>query len=383
MYITRLLNLSELLTKKSFFLFGPRSTGKSLLIKKQLEDRALILNLLRNDLYLRLKENPSSLEAMLPSDNAVYVVIDEVQRIPELLNEVHRLIEEKNYRFLLTGSSARKLLKSDANLLAGRARKANLFPFTYQELAHENQFSLKKYLLHGGLPQVYLSEEPHEELMAYIDTYLQDEIQREALVRNVSSFTRFFSMCASTSGQIINFTAIASSCSVPYSTVREYYQILEDTLIGFMLPAWTGSLRKKTIKSAKFYLFDVGVSNYLNGIKEIPQKSTLFGHAFEHFIMVEVRSFISYSRKNYSMAYWRTSDGAEVDLILNDEIAIEIKATEKITDKHCSGLRSIMQHKACKKYLLISQDKFTTRLKDDIQPYYWEDFLKALWQDAL
>ena len=237
-------------------------------------------------------------------------------------------------------------------------------------------------MLYGGLPQIYLSEEPQEELMAYIDTYLQDEIQREAIVRNISAFTRFLSICASTSGQIVNFSAMASDCSIPCSTIREYYQILEDTLIGFMLPAWIKSKRTKTLKSAKFYLFDIGIANYLNNITSIPVKTSIYGNVFEHFIILEIQTFLSYFRKNYSLAYWRTTDGLEVDLIINDEIAIEIKATSQVTNKHCHGLKSLAKQKKCKDYIIISQDKFTKNI-DNIKTFYWEDFLQLLWQNEL
>ncbi len=221
------------------------------------------------------------------------IVIDEVQRIPELLNEVHRLIEDQQRRFLLTGSSARKLKQRGVNLLAGRAWEARLFPLYYQEIPN---FDLNRYLLYGGLPAIYLSEYPNEELNAYVDTYLKEEIQAEALIRKIAAFTRFLQFSALTSGQTLNFTQLGSDAGVPTSTVREYYQLLEDTFVGFMLPAFTATQRRKPTSTAKFYYFDLGVQHKLAGINAIPANTTTFGESFEHFTALELRAYLSYRR---------------------------------------------------------------------------------------
>ena len=233
MNVQRRLDLPRLLQKKSFFLFGPRATGKTFLIREQLADQAQVIDLLRSDLYLRLAGSPVELEAILAGQAAnSVIVIDEVQKVPQLLDEVQRLIETKRLRFLLTGSSARKLRRGQANLLAGRAWQANLFPLTWDELT-DIHFDLDRYLRYGGLPSVYLSQDPVEELQAYAHTYLTEEIQAEGLVRRLPQFARFLQVAALGSGQILNFTRIGNDAQVAPSTVREYYYLLEDTLLGF------------------------------------------------------------------------------------------------------------------------------------------------------
>ncbi|MBY0544462.1 MAG: DUF4143 domain-containing protein, partial [Gammaproteobacteria bacterium] len=307
------------------------------------------------------------------------VVIDEVQKIPLLLNEVHRLIEERGIKFLLTGSSARTLHRAHVNLLAGRAWECQLFPLTSHEIP---DFNLVRYLHFGGLPAVYLSEYPTEELIAYVSTYLKEEIQAESFIRKIPAFSRFLQTAALTSGQILNFTTIASDAAVPATTVREYYHVLEDTFLGFMLPAWTKSQKRKALSSAKFYLFDLGVRNTLAGITTIDPQSERYGDAFEHFIALELRAYLSYRRLHMSLNYWRTTHGHEVDFIIGSQIAIEVKATNKIQDKHFKGLRALAEENICERYILVSHDKIN-RKQNEFDIIYWEDFLKMLWADQL
>ena len=270
----RLLDLPGLLRRKSFFLFGPRATGKSFLIRRQLGRRALVVDLLRSDVAFRLATDPSLLEALIGDRRGpdAWIVIDEVQKLPGLLDEVHRLIESRGLRFLLTGSSARKLKRGQANLLAGRAWTANLYPLTSAEIP---RFDLAKFLRWGGLPPVVASQEPAEELGAYVRTYLQEEIQAEGFVRRLPPFSRFLASAALTNGQMLNFAQIASDAGVPAATVREYYYLLEDTLVGFLLPAWTKSKKRKAISTAKFYFFDTGVTHALAGTQTLDRNSDL------------------------------------------------------------------------------------------------------------
>lgn len=376
MQLTRRLDLTTLLKQKSFFLFGPRATGKTSLIHQQLSEKVFIINLLKSDIFIHLNNKPWALEDMIsvrprPDD---IVVIDEVQKIPMLLNEVHRLIEEQKITFLLTGSSARKLRHQDVNLLAGRAWEASLFPLSFQEIPN---FSLEHYLRWGGLPSIYLTPNPQEELIAYVDTYLKQEIQAEALVRKVPAFTRFLQTAACTSGQMLKFTALASDVEIPVSTVREYYQILQDTLIGFLLPSWTKSIKRKAISMAKFYFFDVGVMHQLIGMNHLEPQSQDYGRAFEHFIAMELRAHLSYTRKHEPLSYWRAKHGQEVDFIVGDHTAIEVKATQTVTPKHLSGLKALQEEAICKKYFLVSLDKIH-RITDGIEIIYWKDFLEQL-----
>lgn len=380
MFLSRLLNLPSLLQKKSFFLFGPRATGKSSLIREQFTTDAPILNLLDSQLYLRLSASPYELESIIHAypDHQI-VIIDEVQRIPMLLNEVHRLIEEQKIRFLLTGSSARKLRQHHTNLLAGRAWEAHLFPLVSIEIP---DFNLDRYLHVGGLPPVYLSAEPQEELIAYVHTYLQQEIQVEALVRRIPAFSRFLTVAALTSGQMLNFSTIASDTGVPVSTVREYYQILQDTFLGFLIPGWTKTVKRKALSTAKFYFFDLGVKNTLAAIKHLEPASDLYGQAFEHFVALELQAYISYRRLHLSLCYWRSRHGFEVDFIVGDAIAIEVKTTQQVGEKHLKGLHALAEENICQRYYLISMDRINRKL-GVIEIIYWQDFLNKLWQDEI
>jgi uncharacterized protein len=380
MLFKRWLDLPNLLKKKSHFLFGPRSTGKTFLIRSQFPQGTAILDLLESELYLRLSTNPGDLESIISAFNhSSIAIIDEVQRVPHLLNEVHRLIEKKGIKFLLTGSSARKLRHNQANLLAGRARQAELFPLTYIEIP---EFNLDRYLHFGGLPMVYQSDEPNDDLHAYVDTYLKEEIQAEALVRQLPAFTRFLKHSALTSGEMLNFANISNDAAVPASTVREYYSILEDTFIGFMLPAYTKTIKRKPISTAKFYYFDVGVKNTLSGITSIPNQSDLYGKSFEHFIALELRAYLSYKRKHLPLTYWQSKNGQEVDFIIGDDIAIEVKTTNRTQDKHLKSLKALEEEKLCKRYILISHDTLKRR-SGNLEIMHWQEFLTELWSDMI
>jgi predicted AAA+ superfamily ATPase len=381
MHLKRILDLPALLKKKSFFLFGPRATGKSTLIRDSFDpDKMVMINLLRSDFYLRLNNAPHLLEEIIQAQSKPeLIVIDEVQRVPELLNEVHRLIEEQQLRFLLTGSSARTLKKQGINLLAGRAWQAHLFPLTSYEIP---SFDLMRYIRYGGLPSVYLSDYPEEELNAYVHTYLREEIQAESLIRKIPAFTRFLEVAALFSGKMLNFSEIASDTGVPISTIREYYHLLEDTFIGFMVPGWTKSVKRKAIAKAKFYLFDIGVKNTLAQIADIQPKTDLFGQAFEHFIAMEIRAWLDYRRLNQTLSYWCSTHGAEVDFIIGDDIAIEVKTTNQLHDKHLKNLNLLIEEGICKQYIILSFDKIN-RKRGLIDIMHWETFLNRLWNDEL
>ncbi|MEA1935058.1 MAG: ATP-binding protein [Thermodesulfobacteriota bacterium] len=378
MELERLLNLADLLTRKSFFLFGPRATGKSTLIKRQLSETATVIDLLDSRLYLRLLGSPHDLESIIYSGHKTgIVVIDEIQRIPELLNEVHRLIENKKITFLLTGSSARKLRRGKANLLAGRVWESRMFPLTWKEIT---DFNLDRFLHYGGLPAVYLSNYPDEELDAYVNTYLKEEIMAEGLIRKLPPFSRFLRSIALACGEMINFTKLANDCQVPPSTVTEYVGLLEDTLVGFLLPAWTESRKRKAISTAKFYFFDPGVTHMLAGTRTLDRNSHLYGKSFEQFIGMEIRAYLSYRRKKYELAYWRSTHGYEVDFLIGMETAIEVKASQKVSGRDLRGLNVLKEENIFKNYILVSQDPINTR-DDNFQALYWEKFLDDLWAD--
>jgi len=378
MELERLLNLTDLLTRKSFFLFGPRATGKSTLIKRQLSETATVIDLLDSRFYLRLLGSPHDLESIIASGHKTeIVVIDEIQRIPELLNEVHRLIEDKKITFLLTGSSARKLRRGKANLLAGRVWQSRMFPLIRTEIP---DFNLDRFLQYGGLPAVYLSNYPDEELDAYVNTYLKEEIMAEGLIRKLPQFSRFLRSIAMANGEMINFTKLANDCQVSPSTVTEYVGLLEDTLVGFLLPAWTESRKRKAIRAAKFYFFDPGVTHTLAGTQVLDRNSNLYCKSFEQFIWMEIRAYLSYRRKKMELTYWRSTHGYEVDFLIGRETAIEVKASHKVSDRDMKGLMALKEENIFKDYILVSQDPINTS-NDNFQALYWEKFLDDLWAD--
>ncbi|MBF0493327.1 MAG: ATP-binding protein [Deltaproteobacteria bacterium] len=377
----RELNLQKLLKQKSFFLFGPRSTGKSYLIREQLAKQAFVIDLLKSHWFLKLSQSPGDLEEILKAQakKKSMIVIDEVQKVPELLSEVHHLLENSTYRFLLTGSSARKLKKSHADLLAGRAWIAELFPLTWKEIPH---FNLDSYLRYGGLPQVYASENPEEELDAYVRTYLKEEILAEGIIRKLPPFSRFLKLAALSNGDLLNMTQLGSDAGIAPSTIREYYSVLEDTLLGFFLEPWVFSKKRKAIQTAKFYFFDTGVVHHLAGTEMLDRNSSQYGASFEQWMGIELRAYLSYRRIKKTLTFWRTQQGAEVDFLIGDHTAIEVKATTNAQERHLKGLLTLREEKVFKKYYLITRDKIT-REKEGVTFFYWEDFLKKLWADEI
>jgi uncharacterized protein len=373
----RILNLPNILGNKSHFLFGPRSTGKSTLIQSQLAESSVVFDLLERDTYRRLLQKPSILGQ---ADQSKIIVIDEVQKIPSLLDEVHRLIQKNNTTFLLTGSSARKLKHGSANLLAGRAWQSSLFSLVSNEI---NDFDLEQYLTRGGLPHIYNSKHWEKELSAYVSLYLREEIAGEALTRNMESFTEFLDMVARSNGQEINYQSFSSDCGVSLNTIKNYFEILEDTLIGYKLPAYTKTKKRKAISRSKHYLFDTGVVNALCEQSNIKKKSQVFGGLFEQFIIMEVRAANSYLDMNKSLTYWRSVNKQEVDLLIGTDIAIEIKSTTKVQDKHLKGLRALKEEGQIKRFMIISLDPIKQTSSDGIEFVYWEDFLKLLWAEHL
>jgi len=382
----RSINLSELIKKSSFFLFGPRGTGKSFLIRSTLKDVAVTVNLLRSTVQLRLLHDPSLLEGMVEAElrpgtsgRDVLVVIDEVQKVPLLLDEVHRLIEERGWRFILTGSSARKLRVQGVNLLAGRAWIAKLFPLTFAEMP---KFDLDRYLRYGGLPGVVNSPDPIEQLDAYVTTYMNEEIKAEGAVRKLPAFVEFLRIAALGNGQLINFANIARDVGVSAPTVAGYYQILEDTLVGFQLNPWKKPTNRKPISTAKFYFFDTGVVNTLSGTKAVDRNSNLYGSLFEQWIAMELVAYLSYRRIKDKLYFWRTEDKVEVDFIVENCVAIEVKSTAKVTGSDLRGLTALMGENLVSHYYIVSNDTID-RIKDQVHHLHWRSFLRKLWHDEL
>ncbi|MBN2343658.1 MAG: ATP-binding protein [Deltaproteobacteria bacterium] len=374
--IYRYIQLPELVQKKTTMLFGPRSTGKSFWIKQQLSD-CVYIDLLKAVDRRRFIANPSTLEEVVRGAPGRLVVIDEIQLIPELLDEVHRLIENTQTTFLLTGSSARKLKRSGANMLGGRARQARLHPLCWWELKQANRFDLHRYLQWGGIPRIYLSDEPLEEMSDYVDAYLEHEIKAEAVSRNISGFERFFQRVALLSGEEVNYSKIASDAQLSGPTVRQYIEVLEDTLLCFFLTPWQGS-KRKAVQRAKFYLFDIGVTHFLAQIASLPTQSNLFGRAFESFIVQEIVALCSYKRKRANLHFWRTQTREEVDLIIGEDFAIEIKSTETTTRKDCRNLVKLLEEGFSGRRIVVSRDTLE-RTIDGIEMMHYEVFLEMMW----
>lgn len=377
----RILNIKQLLEKKSFFLFGPRATGKSTLVRTQLGDSALVIDLLKSDILLRLADRPSDLEELIggATKSQTTIVIDEIQKVPLLLNEVHRLIEEKKIKFLLTGSSARSLRRSGANLLAGRAWIAHLFPLCSHEIP---DFDLNRYLRFGGIPAIYTSDEPLEELKAYVQTYLQEEILAEGIIRKLPPFARFLKVAALGNGTQVNLAQVGSDCQVAPSTVREYYSILEDTLVGFYLEPWTASKKRKAAMTAKFYFFDTGVTHALAGTTTLDRNSNLYGNSFEQFIGMELRAYLDYRRMTDLLTFWRSTRGDEVDYLIGEHTAIEVKATSRISRGDTDGLATLQEEGVFKQFFLVTQDR-VEGVRNGATMLHWQTFLQRLWNDQL
>ena len=380
MDLKRQLDLSSLVKKKSFFLLGPRSTGKTHWIKKCFSEEVPYISLNNTNYYNRLMANPSELfEIIIPHKKVKLAIIDEIQKIPALLDEVQELIENEGIKFLLTGSSARKLKRTNANMLGGRAATIGFYPLSFSEIP---EFDLIKYLRWGGLPRVYLSDDPELELDAYIKIYLEEEIRLEANIRNLPPFHRFLKTAALCNGQLINYASLASDSAVPVSTLKNYFEILKDTLIATTLEPWLESKKRKAIQTAKFYFFDPGITHLLAGVETLDRNSNLWGQAFEQFILMELKAYVSYRQKRKEINFWRSTDKYEVDFIIGREIAIEVKSTKKVSDKHLKGLKVLQEEKIVKKFYLISEDPIS-KLTQGIEFLHWKNFLQQLWNDKI
>lgn len=362
---------------ESLFIWGARQTGKSTLLKNLFPD-ALWFDLLQSDVFERFQKRPVQFrETILATASGTVVVVDEIQKIPALLDEIHWLMVNYSIRFVLSGSSPRKIIRSGANLLGGRALRYELYPLIYVEIPN---FDLLRGLNNGLLPRHYLSENPKKMLSAYIGNYLRDEIIAEAKIRNIGAFTKFLEAAAFSNGEMVNYTNIASDCGVSAITIKEYFQILEDTLIGRFVPSFQKKPKRRVILAPKFYYFDIGIANYLLKRGKIEMGSEAFGSAFEHFIYHELYAHSNYSEGNYTISYWRTTSQIEVDFILGDhEVAIEVKGTDNVQLRHLKGLKSFSEEYEVKKLIVVSNDPFE-RIIGNVIVLPWRNFLQRLWE---
>lgn len=368
------------LGRESAFLWGPRQTGKSTLLKA-LFPQSPYYDLLLSDEFERFTRRPSLLrEELLANPPKGPVIIDEVQKIPALLDEIQWLIVNHSIQFILCGSSARKLKRGGANLLGGRALRYELFPLVSAEIPN---FDFSHALNNGLLPRHYDATDARLLCQAYIGDYLKEEIAAEALTRNVPAFARFLENAALSNGEVVNFTNISAECGVSAVTVKEYFQILTDTLIGRFIPSYRERPKRRVIQAPKFYFFDVGIVNFLLQRGPVVPKSEIFGRALEHFIFQELVAHSHYSGKNYPISYWRSVSGFEVDFVLGkNDVAVEIKGTAEVQPHHLRGLKAFSEEYKPKRLLAVSLDR-RPRRSFGIEILPVQKFLEDLWKDKI
>ncbi len=373
--VKRLFEL-QLPPRRSAFLWGPRKVGKSYWIAHHLpKEKTTVLDFLKTDVFSEYASRPSLLRERYQDDKGL-LVIDEVQKIPAILDEVHWLIENRGISFLLTGSSARKLRRGHANLLAGRAWRRTMVPLSCLEV---DSIDLEQVMISGLLPPHYLSPQPLEDLRAYVADYLKEEIAAEALTQNIPMFSEFLRVAAITSSELINYVNIARETGVSHKVVRTYFDILEDTYLGFRVPPWKKSRNRRMILTEKFYLFDVGVANYL-ARRQPRLGSAEFGKAFEHYILMELKAYQAYRAPELPITFWRTSTGHEVDFILGDkEVALEVKGSERVHEGDLRALKALKEDGPVKHCVVVSLERHPRRIEGGIETLPWRAFIDRLW----
>ena len=365
---------------EGMFLFGARQTGKSTLLKERFKG-SIYYDLLDPDVRKAFKRNPNSLkEALWDKPAGTLVIVDEIQKVPELLDVVHSLMVDRGLFFILSGSSARKLKRSGANTLGGRAIPETLYPLVWPEVT---DFQIDRAVQNGMIPRHYMAEDATKRLSGYVKVYLDEEIREEGEVRELDAFERFMEVAAISDGEMLNYTNIASDCGVSAKTVKSYFQILYDTLIGYEIPAFRKEIKRKVVQAPRFYYFDVGLANYLMGRHSLKRGTDDYGHAFEHYVMQEIIAYKGYNDKRDTVSYWHTYDRKEVDAIIGDaKVAIEIKSVEHVETKHKKGLKAFKEEYPDCRLVLVSLDPIT-RKSGDVELIYVLDFLKMLWNGEI
>ncbi len=375
--IKRLLEIS-LPANRSAFLWGPRKVGKSYFIAHHLRN-AVLIDLLQTDIFFDYASRPFLLRERYQYHKGL-IVIDEIQKVPALLDEVHWLIENRGLSFLMTGSSARKLRRGHANLLGGRAWRRKMVPLSFLEV---EGFDLEKIMVSGLLPPHFLSPQPLEDLRAYIADYLKEEIAAEAVAQQIPAFAEFLRVAAITSSELLNYTNVGRETGVSHKVVRNYFQILEDTYLGFRVAPWKKSKHRRMILTEKFYLFDVGVANYL-ARRQPKRGSAEFGKSFEHYILMELMAYQAYRAPDLPITFWRTSTGQEVDFIIGEkELAIEIKGSARVHEGDLGSLIALREDGPVKKSVVVCLEKEPRITAKGIEILPWEIFIKRLWADDL
>ena len=375
----RELQLRPVANHRSLFLFGPRQTGKTTLLRTQFPE-ATFYNLLESDVLRELSARPEMIRKRLTGSERI-IIIDEIQRLPGLLNEVHAMISSHpNLKFIMTGSSARNLRRGGENLLGGRAWTSELFPLVSSELDFGDW---EKRTNIGSLPAIMDSKYPRQDLQAYVSTYLREEIRAEGLVRSMEAFSRYLEIASLSNGQLLNFTEIGSDSGVPPRTVREHFQLLEDTLIGNMLRPYQKTVKRKPVATSKFFLFDAGVANSLMKRDSVQKGSREYGQVLEHLMYIELRAYLSYRRLELPLTFWRSQSKLEVDFVIGDEVAIEVKASERVTERAMGGLRALAEEVPLRRKIIVCNESAPWRSDDGIEVMPVETFVRALWSNQL
>ena len=361
---------------EGMFLFGARQTGKSTLLRERFKG-AIYYDLLKPNIRRMFKLNPDALwEALQDKPAGTIVIVDEIQKVPELLDVVHSLMVERGLFFILSGSSARKLKRSGANTLGGRAIPETLYPLVWPEVT---DFQIDRAVQNGMIPRHYVVEDATKRLAGYVELYLAEEIREEGEVRQLDAFERFLEIAAISDGEMLNYSNIAAECGVSAKTVKSYFQILYDTLIGYEIPAFRKEIKRRIVQAPRFYYFDVGLANYLLGRHSLKRGTNSYGHAFEHLLVQEIIAYKGYNDKQEIISYWHTYDQKEVDIVIGDaKVAIEIKSAEHVENKHKKGLKAFKEEHPDCRLMLVSLDPITRKV-EDVELVYVLDFLRMLW----
>lgn len=361
---------------EGMFLFGGRQVGKSTLLRERFPN-AVYVDLLNPDTRRRFERRAMEFhEILVKYPPKTLVIVDEIQKLPELLDIVHKLMVENDLYFILSGSSARKIKKAGVNQLGGRANEEHLYPLVYAEIP---DYDFDRAIQNGMIPRHYDVKDARKRLQGYINLYLKEEIEAEALVQNIATFERFLEVAAVMNTEILNYDNIASDCGVSVNTVKAYFKILYDTLLGFEVKPYRKVVKRRLLQTSKFYYFDVGIPNYLLNRFHLMSETPEYGHAFENLVMQEIRAYLDYTDSEEELTYWHTYNKDEVDAVIGDaRIAIEIKSTDHVESKHKKGLQKFVEEHPQARQIIVSRD-FLTRRSGDIDLYYVTDFFKALW----
>jgi predicted AAA+ superfamily ATPase len=385
--VNRTLKLKDILADTHLLLLGPRQTGKSTLLKGEFKTDALTINLLESDTYLDLSKEPHLIRDIVNESEKSVVIIDEIQKVPELMDEVHLLIENNSEkRFILSGSSARKLRKKGVNLLGGRVFPLYLHPLTSKEICGAD-IQYDEIFLWGGIPSIILAKQKKIKMQAYIHLYLKEEILEEGLVRQIGPFSRFLDVAALMNTEQVEYSAVASDAQVSTKTIVNYFEILQDTLLGYLLPPFRESKTRKAVAAPKFYFFDIGIVNYLLGRESVIEKTPEFGKILEHFIFLELKAYIDYNNIDAELYYWRTQSQIEIDFIVKFRskkiIAIEVKASENVSERHLKALSNFEEEFPGVQKIIVSNEKYTRNLGNNVKVYPYKIFCKKLWDKEI